>query len=632
MRCAIFYLILTSCLLPQEVTAQIGRGGTSPPPQIDRSEIKVAPVQDSTIRYVTGDDIYEMRTLQKTHLGAAAHQYDPVRFERVDYAHLGNVGSAHRPQLFAMEHSKGLSMGINPYRLYQGDFSSFRFYDTEQAMTEFDYSQGIDQADGILRARFGRNFADGVKMSIDYMRINQTGAFLNQQGKHTRFGLGMWYRSPGGKYDGLYHYGSNSNVQEDNGGITDYITLDTADIVTAVPVALTGALSTHRFRALTIQNNLHLLHRRDSVLTGRSIDLIHTFQYRTGFVKFSDGDIEDDAAYYGDFVVDSRGMRHFMDTKSVANSADIQLRLTTQKSDTAFHILRVGLQHRYTNLLQEPRRSHFNEIFLNARTRIWLGPRVQLAGRGYAALTGQTGDFKIAGLLGYDTPTGVQLRGGLELYHRSPTLIENTLYVTQIGVWDNDFRNVTHSKLHASARFDAIDVTLSGALHVVTNYIFFDTSRMVTQLAGTSEIAQVVASKTLSIGKISLGGTVMLQSAPREMAVPGIWTKIQLAYRDFWFKNRLQVRMGVDLRATDEYAGMNFFPLTSQFHLDASRPIPSYPAVDVFFDMQVKESYRMFFKVENITSLWRNDAFFQVVDYPQFEGYFRLGLWMKLFD
>jgi hypothetical protein len=54
--------------------------------------------------------------------------------------------------------------------------------------------------------------------------------------------------------------------------------------------------------------------------------------------------------------------------------------------------------------------------------------------------------------------------------------------------------------------------------------------------------------------------------------------------------------------------------------------------MDVFFSMQVKDAFKAFFKLENFTSYFRDDHFFQVHYYPQFDAYFRFGLWMKLFD
>ena len=93
----------------------------------------------------------------------------------------------------------------------------------------------------------------------------------------------------------------------------------------------------------------------------------------------------------------------------------------------------------------------------------------------------------------------------------------------------------------------------------------------------------------------------------------------------------MQVRTGVDLRVTDTYDGVSYFPLTGQFHQSNLR-IEQYPAMDVFFDMQVKQAFRAFFKLENFSAWFIDDVYAHAAYYPQFNTYFRFGLWMKLFD
>ena len=116
------------------------------------------------------------------------------------------------------------------------------------------------------------------------------------------------------------------------------------------------------------------------------------------------------------------------------------------------------------------------------------------------------------------------------------------------------------------------------------------------------------------------------------MGLPTWIGEIQAYYTDYWFKDNLQVRTGIDLRITNAYDGVSYFPVTGQFHLNDAFQIDQYPAIDLFFDFQVRKSFRAFFKIENASAWFVNDVYANIAGYPQFDSYFRFGLWMRLFN
>jgi hypothetical protein len=163
--------------------------------------------------------------------------------------------------------------------------------------------------------------------------------------------------------------------------------------------------------------------------------------------------------------------------------------------------------------------------------------------------------------------------------------------------------------------------------------IYFDASRMPQQLGQTVEILQMSASKEFRFGPFGVYGHLMLQEYDAaQVALPHLAFNGQLFYAGRWFKKALLVRTGVEVLVTDAYNGVSYFPGTGQFYFDDTFLIPQYPALDIFFSMQVKDIFKAFIKLENATAIVSEDHFVQVYDYPQFETYVRFGLWMKLFD
>lgn len=598
-------------------------------PTIDPDSL--APPAQAT--FVTPWDFYKEKLLIFDSLDSRTHMYDPLSDREFELANLGNLGSAHRYQYFSIEESKGLDLGFHQYDAYKHAFRDFRFYDAPTAITEFRYSQGVDQRNGIFNAMFGRTFSDGIKLSVDYQRINQIGLFDHQQGKHTALGIGIWIDTRDGRYDGLFYYGSNSIVQQDNGGLADINELDENTTTLTKSVLLRTALTTHRERTLSIQNHLHLIRENSSVDRRIFVDVIHTGHYQTGFVKFYD-DSRPDAAgtamYYDTFLVDNRGMRYFTDFRSFDNQLDLQFRVQPDSTrPDAF--LRAGLQHRHTDLTEEPIERQIDEIFLNARGMIRISDQLELESKAYLQLTGQTGDFLLAGSLTYEVGTFGAFRAALDIHNRSPNLLERRLFISKIQVWENDFSDIRHSRIGLEALFTKWRFRAHGEFHLITNDIYYDQDRFPRQLSGTLTVKQLTLSKDLRIWTFGVDASITLQEVPTPLPYPALILRGQLYYADRWFNDNLQVRAGFDLSMTDAYRGVNYFPVTGRFHLDDSGSIPQYPAVDAFVDLQVENVFSAFFKLENISAWFDETHYVQTLGYPQFESYFRFGLRMTLF-
>lgn len=586
--------------------------------------------------FLTPGDFYAPSQQIQDTLDFAYHRYDPADRAASPYSTLGNLGSPARSMYYEMPTTKGLNPGHQAYDLYKFSFEDFRFYDTDIALSRLDYTQGLSQDDAMIRAAFGRNFDKGVNLSVNYQRINQLGQYVRQRAKNTAFGIGVMYRSPKGKLDGIYHYLSNSIVHEDNGGVDNVeFWLDSIELKRNVPVRLMDALTTHRSRQLTIQHHLHLLgSANDSVAQKADLDIIHTIKAGSWLYKFSDVELTgDETLYYSQFVKDDRGMRNFLSNQFIDNALDFQFRYQNKLPEVPAHLLRAGLQYRNSDLNQEPENSKVQEMFLNASGRLGISSKISLDGQAYLGFLDANGEYRLdanARLhLFKDATTWAQLN----LYQRKPSLIEDRLFVNQIPVWSTDFRNVSVSSVQFHYVHPSFRLRLHGAAHVISNMIYFDASRMPQQLGPSVELLQMSASKEFRFGPFGVYGQLILQEYDvAQVALPHLVFNGQLFYSGYWFKKALLVRTGIDVLVTDAYNGVSYFPGTGQFYTDDTFLIPQYPAIDIFFSMQVKDIFKAFIKLENATAIVSEDHFTQIYHYPQFETYVRFGLWMKLFD
>lgn len=627
-------LLLACLVLPDRIIGQV----RPELPPASRSEKQLPGQPDSTASavFLTPDTFYDPpQTLTDT-LDFLFHQYDPARLTTEPYATLGNLGSAARSLWFDLPMSKGIHTGHYAFDLYKSHFEEFRFYDTPVALTRIKYAQAVNQNDGTMRAQFGRNFADGLNLSLNYARINQLGRYAMQRAKNTAFGIGILYRSPDGKLDGLYQYQSNSIIHEDNGGIDDISLLDSFALRSNIPVRLNGAMTTHRSRILTIQHHVHLFSASGGEAHSRAdLDVIHTGRIGSGFVRFHDNTIDgDESAYYGAFVTDDRGIRNAIYTNTLDNALDLQFRYHSHDKDIPAHLLRTGIQYRRTGLDQEPLESTVHEIFFNAAGRLGISRMISIDGRGYLGILDAAGEYRLDATARLRLFKDAQTHAQLILYQRNPNLTERRVFINQSPVWSNDFSNIALSGVRLSYLHPSFRLRIVSAASVVSGLIFFDENRLPRQAENTVEILQLAVEKEVMLGgHLGIRGHVALQHFDlREIAVPRVSVLGQVYYTGRWFRQNLLVRTGFDLRTTTTYQGVSYFPVTGQFYTGESTMIPQYPAVDAFFSMQVKDVFMAFAKVENVSAFMRDDHFVQIADYPQFEGYFRFGLWIKLFD
>ncbi|RMF28605.1 MAG: hypothetical protein D6765_05765, partial [Bacteroidetes bacterium] len=145
-------------------------------------------------------------------------QYDPIRQQEFDWAHLGNLGSAARPLFYRPTFRMGFDLGFHQFDLYLIRTHDIDFYRITQAYTDAFFSQGPTQDDAYFKIRFSRNFAHGLNLAIDHRKINNQGAYDFQAAKDVALGTGLWWHAPSGRYDGFFTFAFNTIDQQDNGG------------------------------------------------------------------------------------------------------------------------------------------------------------------------------------------------------------------------------------------------------------------------------------------------------------------------------------------------------------------------------------------------------------------------------
>jgi hypothetical protein len=609
------------------------------------------------------------------------HQYDPIRNQRFDFASLGNLGSAARPLLFQPTWRRGFDVGQHQFDLYQMTTADVRYYKITQAYTQAAFSQGTTQGDAQFNIRFSRNFANGLNFSIEHRRINNLGSYDFQRAKNSATAAGMWIHPKNGRYDGYISFVSNAIEQQNNGGAAEDLS-DEVIPAYQVDIELGTANSRNANRELAYTQYFYLKGgqrtvdggrwttnggrptatlpvdssgqqnmldttavRRPPSTVGRHFTLYHQIALRNESYKYADA--TPDSAFYRDFLVDKRGIRHYLEVKKLENTLKLQTFKLRQQAptDTSQYsralpkesdLLEVGLVHSAYFLEQEPvDTGTIHNVFLTGRLNFSLGERLRLRSYAHLGIGANAGDFRLSGelFLNLKKIGALRLEAVNQLY--SPSLLPQRFYVTQQEIWKNSFGRTLETSLAGEYSLPQIRLSVGGQYHLLNNLIYFDSLGQPRQ-SSTFSIVQLTAQKDFIYGPLHLDNAAFLQQTTSDvLPLPQFYTKHSLYLEGKIFKKVMLTRIGVDARLTAPYRAPGYNPLIGQFHLQKEQDLPFTPLLDAFLSFRVK-TFRFFFKIENLLTTPLATYFYQTANYPMPFGYqnggMRMGISWRLVD
>lgn len=380
----------------------------------------------------------------------------------------------------------------------------------------------------------------------------------------------------------------------------------------------------------------------------RTFTFYHQIAWRKETYKFSD--TSPDTAFYGDFLVDKRGLRRYLELRKLENSFKLQtfkLRQQAQRPSSnpketkqalpqESDLLEIGLVHSMYFVKQEPVDTNtIHNLFLTARLNFSPGERLRLNTYAHLGIGANAGDYRLSGelFLNLKKIGTLHLEATNQLY--SPSLLPQRLYITQQEIWKNSFGKTLETSLSGTYSLPQLRFSVGAQSHLLNNLVYFDSLGQPHQ-SGTFSIFQVTASKDFTLGPLHLNNAAYLQQTTSEvLPLPQFYTKHSLFLEGFIFKKAMLTKLGVDARLIAPYTPPGYHPLIGQFTLQDQQELPFTPLLDAFLSFKVK-TFRFFFKVENLLAYPMQTYLYQTADYPLPFGYvnggIRFGISWRLVD
>lgn len=563
--------------------------------------------------------------------------YNPARRPLIDYGTLGNLGSSARPLLYEVAPQQGFDFGIHAFDLYTLKSRDLRFYRNTRSFSEAFFSQGRNNLEAMLNARFARTFSDGANFSLDYRSINNLGQFNYQRDRHNALSAGLWVPK-GKRYDVFLIFTKNVFRQQENGGIVS----DTVFLGDQFQGPLAADINLPEGRAITRYDDqtLHLTqHFRFAGATvgKRALRATHTFEWGKLRYKFSDGDtltgLELDSTFYGQFLVDTRGIRNFAVLHRYDNSFSINT-FKAKKPGSPSDLLAIGLAHSFFKLNQEPSSYTFSNLFFTGNLKFSPSDRFQFSANAALGLLTNIGEYQLQGSIALGLGKAGQLRASLLSQRRPPSMFQERLFVSKREIWNNDFEKPVENTLAATYALPLIGFEATARTTLINNFLYFDQNGSPQQTGSPLQVLQLVLVENLKLGWLHLDNTVALQQANRSdvLRLPEWFSKNSLYVSGKVFKKRLLLATGFDFRMNSAFQPDGYHPMLGQFHLQDSIRQKPYPWVDVFLAFKV-QSFRFSIRYENCyTWIDKTKVFYQTASYPQPFGALRFGISWRFMD
>jgi Putative porin len=650
-------LVLPVCLKAQRPPAGVGGNSSSYPastspqsPSLDsipKDEEGELENDTAHIVYFFADNLGRFYTEKDSLLDNFFQQYDPARKRQWDYFNLGFPTSAAYPSVYQPTMHRGLDIGLHAYDIYHIKNNDIRFFQQTKPFGDFSTVIAGKNSSG-LSGRLSRNFANGVNFSFE-MRVigninqrNEEGPLFNRKltnaipqtwlyegfprGKNSAVGVGIWKHSE--KYDGFFTLTTNYVSQFDQGGILNDSLLKKITPTETLFGRLSGATTRHEKTEISYLQYLKL-NKKDSTGTKRNYLATHQIAYKSAFYKvtdpFSTTTLQADTGYYGTLFNDIRGVRFFLKEKQLENSFNLSTTKARVSADSTKKVLgqndwfEIGISHSFHHLDWESSKKNINNIIVKGRWNFTPNDNVKVETYAHLNILGyNVGDYRLSGEMFYNLKNigSLTVKGVNQLYE--PFFIQNTLYLTQKPVWDNEktFKKILETNITGTLAIPRLNFEGTVAYTLLNNFVYFDKTYKPQQGTAPLSILQLILSENLKLGAFHLDNTVIVQKPTEKyLRLPDFFTKNSFYVEGKVFKKAMLSRVGFDFRYNSSWFAPSYVPTIGQFFVQETGKVKAYPALDAFISFKVR-TFRLFVKMDNLVGRFSKDVYFQIYNYP----------------
>jgi hypothetical protein len=514
------------------------------------------------------------------------------------------------------------------------------YYRVPTPTTELFFHTAIQQGH-VLNSLLTANVNPQLNVSVAYKGLRSLGNYRNALSSHQNFRLTASYTGKANRYVMRTHYAGQNLWNEENGGLTaeslDFYTTNDEEYRDRerLETQFTDAESRFKTRRYYLEHGYNLwYHPKDSVQKQASyLQIGQEFMHKREFYTYA----QDKAnvlfgTAYQSVVSDSTAFFRtdhgaFMELKAPWVLGKLKAKAQYSTFDYGYNSVL------FLDDQTIPARINKHNISFHAR---W------------------DASFKTFGL---QSEAGQVLEGAFKGHYlkSTATFSKDSLFILQATLLIKSQAPNFTSQLYQSAYvnynwapildnehtrflgFSLIsDQLLDAEVSLIQKdfYTYFDENSQPQQFSDILTYLKVKAHKELKWRKWALDNTAMYQKVTQGadvFHVPDFVTEHTLYFSSDVFKRKpMYLQTGITLKYFTNYFADEFNPLINEFVLQNQTEIGNYPLLEFFANARVQRA-RLFFKLENLNSLWDPGKYFSTPTQPYRDFTIRFGMVWNFF-
>ena len=547
--------------------------------------------------------------------------YDPIKAFDKFYLTLGNQASSHQSALVEFDSNLFTQLRRNQHSAYNIPLEELKFYNLNRTYNDVLFSPMGSQENFIVKAKFSQEFKEAVNVSVDYLRITHEGTYTSQFARTTNFGVGFWIRNPKKKHQMLVSYASNNHTENMNGGIQSGIarpdTLLGGDI--NVPVNIESAQLRIEDFHVAIDNYLG---------DPEKWNLFHRIDYRSGFYLFGDeistSAFAVDQEFYGDFLVDTRGIRNFQSNNAVTN------RVLVGRGESHPVFVTAGVTHKYQKFGFDDRDRFISQMSVDGNVGLNIS-NIFVKGSASIGVVNMAGSVWLDAKAGYRSDKLFTLSGGFKLVRNEAFVQDQLLVLNNEVIYDQPLNKKTTTGIYGDLEIPFTKTKASVESLLFDNAIYYDTLGLPLQIDEAITGLKLTVQQKLGWRWLQSDHIVHYQVFNNNIwNLPTLLSRHKL-YAEFpLFQKQLKLKIGATFSQYLQDEALAFNPITGNF-FPVNESLPWYKNLDLFIAGQVQD-FRVFVTYENSLDLLEPGVNYQVLNHPQWDAMVRFGVRWILLD
>lgn len=580
------------------------------------------------LSFFMNDDLQNPLRMSENDTGLTGFQITNPVFRNTDIIrYCGNIGSAASDPL-RINHSILPQYGFNQFSVYQYKPRPLSFANERTVNTRIIYARGAKKEQN-FSANHYQHILKNLAAGIDYGRIFSPGLYKNQSTDVLAFDVYFVFETKNHRYGFFADYITNTVKNDENGGLVS----DSVLFVTprsnwiSVPVNLNDGRSYNRQKTYLLKHQFNFLVdeiKHDSIIGSTpQLFLHHDFSYTKESYAFQVSSF--DSNYFMHNYLDPLITNDSSFYGSLYNKVFLGYR---NKAGSVY--MTGGAEYLMNNFSNDSLSTDSTFLNITGDADFLIAKKLSLKNNVSVNLLGAPGTFLLYSRLNFKYSNTINAGVSVLLKNEQPSLISEN-YISNHFIWHNDFKNSILSATTFFLKYKWLQ--LEAGFNIYDNLISYSQIAKPVQIENTVYVSTVKLNYNFETMGWTFRGNLTVQQCNNENAfqLPLLNTYTSVFYKHSFFKNALDMQVGLDCFYNTSYFSNAFNPAAGQFYFQNETKTGNFFYVDAFVSARIK-TVKLSLKCENAGGRVWGDSYFFTAHQPLFGRAFKIAIEWRFYD